>query len=78
MHDFDDLDDSYKLDPQLLIKNIVHTEIPPERLPDLQAGRAVFVDGVPPNGEKVLVLCDGQTVSMAEVKGGNLQPRVVF
>lgn len=78
LRDFDDLDDSYKIDPQLLIKNIVHIEMPPSRLPDLQAGRAVFVDGVPANGEKVLVICEGVTVGMAEVKEGNLQPRVVF
>jgi len=76
--DFEDLDESYKLDAQLLIKNIVHLEIEPARLPDLQAGRAVFVNPHPANGEKVLVLCEGKTVGMAEVKEGNLQPRVVF
>lgn len=74
----DEVNDELLLDPQLLIKNIVHIEVTPKRLPDLQAGRAVFVENVPANGEKVLVLCEGQTVGLAEVKDGNLQPRVVF
>jgi len=87
---FDDLDDIYKLDPQLLIKNIVHVEIDLARLPDLQAGRAIMSKDLIPaqagisldillnNGDKVLVLCEGATVGMAEVRSGNLQPRVVF
>ncbi|NCP67865.1 tRNA pseudouridine(55) synthase TruB [Candidatus Peregrinibacteria bacterium] len=78
LNNFDDLNDDFKIDSQLLIKNIVHLEISPERLPDLQAGRAVFVNPHPANGEKVLVLCQGETVGLAEVKEGNLQPRVVF
>jgi len=65
-------------DAQVLIKNIVHINIDPKRLPDLQGGRAVFAEGLPANGEKVLVICEGVTVGMAEVKEGNLQPRVVF
>jgi hypothetical protein len=78
LEDLNDLENLCPIDPQLMIKNIVHVSIEPARLPDLQAGRAVFVENVPANGEKVLVLCAGVTVGLAEVKDGNLQPRVVF
>lgn len=90
LKDFADLDDAYHLDPKHLIKNIVHIEIDVARLPDLQAGRAIMSKNLIPaqagisldvllnNGEKVLVICEGSTVGMAEVKDGNLQPRVVF
>jgi tRNA pseudouridine55 synthase len=75
---FEDLDESYPIAPHVLIKNIVQIEVPSARVPDLQGGRAIFVEGVPPNGERVLLLCEGVTVALAEVKEGNLQPRVVF
>jgi tRNA pseudouridine55 synthase len=78
LKDLTDLENLCTIDPQLMIKNIVHVSIDPARLPDLQAGRAVFVENLPANGEKVLVVCEGVTVGMAEVKEGNLQPRVVF
>jgi len=78
LEDLNNLENLCPIDPQSMITNIVHIAIEPARLQDLQAGRAVFVENVPANGEKVLVLCEGQTVGLAEVKDGNLQPRVVF
>lgn len=76
--DLDQVSEKDFVDPQIMIKNVIHINIATERLPDLQAGRAVFAENLPNNGEKVLVLCDGHTVGLAEVKEGNLQPRVVF
>ena len=78
LKDLTDLENLCTIDPQSMIKNIVHVSIEPARLPDLQAGRAVFVENLPANGEKVLVLCESATVGLAEVEDGNLQPRVVF
>lgn len=78
LQDFADLEERYFLEPQKLIRHLVQIEIKPARLPDFQAGRAVFVKGVPSNGEKVLLSCEGKTIGLAEVKDGNLQPRVVF
>ncbi len=76
--DFADLTDIHKIESQHLIKNIVHIEIDSQRVPDIKAGRAVFAENLPPNESKVLMLCEGYTIGLAEVKEGNLQPRVVF
>ncbi len=68
------------IDAQFLIKNFDHIEISEERLPDFQGGRAVFEESLrnKPNGEKILVLVNGETVGVGEVASGNLQPRIVL
>lgn len=66
------------IDPQLLIKNIVHLNIDSDRLPDLEGGRAVMLESPPENGQKVLIICEAKTVGLGEIINGNLQPRAMF
>ena len=72
--------DSLLIDPKHLITNIDQQEIEKDRLNDFQNGRAVFLESVKnkPDGEKILILREGKTVGLGEVRSGNLQPKIVF
>ncbi|MCL4162375.1 UNVERIFIED_CONTAM: hypothetical protein GTU68_051422 [Idotea baltica] len=64
------------IDPQYILKNLQHIEIKTGNIQDFMSGRAFPCPGV--QGERVLVLCGGQSVGIGEFVDGNLQPRGVL
>jgi tRNA pseudouridine55 synthase len=64
------------IDPQYILTNISHREIPTGRVQDFIAGRAFPFSGI--EKEPLLVLVGNKTIGMGEVICGNLQPRVVL
>lgn len=67
---------SEPIDPRFIISTLPQREIPLGRVQDFIAGRAFPFSGV--NGEKFLVLVGKNTIGVAEMITGMLQPRVVM
>jgi tRNA pseudouridine55 synthase len=64
------------IEPKFLISNIPHCEIEINRKQDFVAGRAFPFLGV--EKEKMLVLCEGQTIGVGEIVCEKLQPKIVM
>jgi tRNA pseudouridine55 synthase len=64
------------IDPQYIVKNINHREIPTGRVQDFISGRAFPFAGV--QNDTYLILVGGNTIGVGEMVHGKLQPRIVL